>query len=146
MKEINSSNIDEFLYEVGGTRIINPNWFKRKWWDVKIAHRQRQQKKFTKYLRKFLIGDIQELRYLKKTNFTRLRYLDENGILKSAMFRIKYNYGSVTIKPYLGGVPLDASKPKGPMKFKEIECYAIQYKKLGLQRVPIWNVPFRSLL
>lgn len=145
MKQVDSSNIAEFLYEIGGTRMTNAGWLKRKWWDIKFAWGKRQEKKLTKHLRKFLLEDIQNLRYYK-LNFRRLRYLDENGVLKSAMFKVWYKRGSFHIKPYPGGVPLVASKPKGPMKFRQVECSAVQYKWFGLQQIPTWEVHFYSSL
>lgn len=121
------------------------NWFKRKWWDIKFAWRDHREKKLSKYPRKFLLEDIQNLRY-NKLNFRRLRYLDENDVLKSAMFKVWYKHGGFHIKPYPGGIPLIANKPKGPMKFRKLECSAVQYKWFGLQRIPIWEVGYYSSL
>lgn len=145
MREINSSNISEFLYEVGGNKYISANWFRKKWWNIKIAWRNRNEKKMENLKRKFLLSDIQELRYWN-IKFTRLRYMGSDGLLRSAMFKVKWTGGCCYITQYPGGVPLVVGKPKGPMKFREIECVAIRYKKLGLQRLPTWGVPFRSAL
>lgn len=125
--------------------MTNTGWFKCMWWDIKFALRKRREKKMSEHTRKFLLEDIQNLRYYK-LNFRRLRYLDENGILKSAMFKVKWTGGHFRITPYTGGIPLIANKPKGPMKFRELECSAIQYKWLGLQRIPTWKVHFYSSL
>lgn len=145
MKQINSTNIEEILYELGGSRMTDACWFKQKWWDIKFAWAKRQERKLAKHLRKFLLEDIQNLRY-HKLNFRRLRYLDVDGVLKSAMFKVWYKYGSFYIKPYSGGIPLVANKPKGPMKFRQVECSAINYKWFGLQEIPTWEVHFYSSL
>lgn len=145
MKQVDSSNISEFLYEIGGTHATNAGWFKRKWWDIKFAYRDYREKKLAKHLRKFLLEDMQNLRYYK-LNFRRLRYLDENGILKSAMFKVTWKHGSFYITPYTGGIPLIANKPKGPMKFRHVECSTVQYKWFGLQQIPTWEVHYQSSL
>lgn len=145
MRQIDSNNIDEFLYEIGGICVTNAGRFKRKWWDIKFAWRERQEKKLTNHLRKFLLEDIQNLRYCK-LNFRRFRYLDENGVLKSAMFKVKYSRGSFFMTPHTGGISLTVSKPKGPMKFRQVECSTVKYKWFGLQRVPTWEIHYYSSL
>lgn len=125
--------------------MANATWFRGMWWKLNFALGERRNRKMSNFTRKFLLEDIQNLRYYK-LNFRRLRYLDENGILKSAMFKVKWTGGHFHITPYTGGVPLIANKPKGPMKFRELECSAIQYKWLGLQRIPTWEVHFYSSL
>lgn len=145
MKHVDSSNISEFLYEIGGNRYNNVNWFKRKWWDVKIAFRNRPFKKLDKLKRKFLLEDIQYVRCWD-VKFRRLRYLDDAGALRSAMFKVKWLAGVCYITQYPGGVPLIASKPKGPMKFRTVECSGIEYRWLGLRRVFTWEINYQSAL
>lgn len=36
MKQVDNSNIAEFLYEIGGSRMTNAGWFKCMWWDTSL--------------------------------------------------------------------------------------------------------------
>lgn len=144
MREIDQTNIDELLYELGGSKDIPVNWFKCRWWDIKRFGRNWKQKKLNSFERKFLLDDLQDLRYWT-VKYRRLRFLDENERLRSALFKVKWIGGSCMITQY-PGIALFANKPKGPMKFRRIECSSIVYKQMGLKRLVSWVIPFRGTL
>jgi len=146
MKQVDGTNIEEMLYELGGPYYVSANWFKRKWWDFKIAQRLRREKQFVKHTRKFLLQDIQGLRFTKFSDFVRLRFLNEDGTLVSAMFKTKWKNGKCHLNQYQKSVPIIASKPKGPMKFRKVECSQVKYTCLGLRRNPTWSIGFTSTL
>lgn len=141
---VDENNIDEWHYRISGYTHRGPlwkRWMRTKWWVKGMVEKLKTPKGEIK----FALLDLQRMNLIHRRRLPmRLRFLDKDGILKSAWFIVSYKYGNYYIKEgWIKSVRL-AGGTKGPMTFK---------KALRVQRhvtfrgfVNTWTIPHEKTI
>lgn len=142
--ELDSRNLDEFLYKLGsdvGRSVWWKLWIKTKWKLEAI----REKLEGSNEEINFLHYDLRRLGYAKRKNQPlRLRYFNKYGELKSARFIVTWFYGSYLIKESKFPLVKPGKPLKGPMTIKKGRCYKRKISFTGFVRS--WEVSFNSTL
>lgn len=142
--ELDSRNLDEFLYKLGS------DVHRSAWWKLWMRTKWKLESAITRLQGSdeeinFLHHDLQLLRYTRHKNQPyRLRYFNKHGELKSARFIITWTYGSYLIKESKFPLVRPGKPLKGPMTIKKGTCYKRKITLRGFVRS--WEVSFNSTL
>lgn len=143
---VDSSNIDEYMFEITGKS--HRNFFWKTWMRLRWKIRDWKYKRLTKRIRYFFHKDLQELRseYLKNGSTVSVRYTDRFGDLYTQRFRIKHQYSGFTLTELKGSIPRLVQGTKGPRTLKAGYLVSSRYYCLGLRRLKVWRIRYAASL
>lgn len=146
VEHIDSSNIDEFIFEITGNSHRNLFW--KTWMRLRRKVRHWKYKRITKKIRYFFHKDLQELRsgYVTNGSIVSVRYTDRFGDLYTQRFRVKYQYSGFTLTELKGSAPRLARGTKGPRTLKAGYVISSRYYCLGLRRLKVWRIRYAASL